>query len=239
LRAQTRHQLKSNAFADATYETVAWAAERRRALIVAGVGAAVALAIGLGAWYWMRDRNVKANAELGAALLVYQAPVTGTNAPPPPEGGKSFPTVADRARAAQSLFAAIADKYGSTNAGKFARYFEALTYEDLNNYNTAEKLLKDVGDHGGKDVAGLAKYALGQAYAAQGRMAEATKVYNDLIAHPSDTVSKSTAQLAEAQMLEPTDPQQARRLYEQIRKDDPKSGAAETAEARLSALAKK
>jgi TolA-binding protein len=238
LRAQARHQLKSNAFAEATAETVAWAAEKRRTLIVTGVAVAVVLAVLLVWWYWTQARNATANAQLGEAVMLYQTPIAGPSAPPV-EGTKTFPTIADRARAVQSRFAAIAGKYGATRAGKFARYFEALSYEDLNDFNTAEKLFKDVGDHGPKDIAALAKFALAQAYASQGRTADAAKVYEDLAAHPAETVSKSAALLAEAEMYESSQPDRARLLYERIRKDDPKSGAAEMASARLSALAKK
>lgn len=240
MRAEARHQLKKDSFASAAVETVSWATENQKKLIFGGVAIAVALAIILGLWFWNEQRDVTASAALGDAIRLYHdAPImTPAQAGQIPAGMRTFPTIADRAREAQKQFKDIADKYGSTRSGKYARYFLALTYEDLNDNANAEKQLKDVAQHGSKPVAALAKYALAQLYASQNRDADAIKEYKDLIDHPTETVAKTTAQLGLAQLYETKQPQDAKRLYEQISKENPKTAAAETAQSRLSALGK-
>jgi predicted negative regulator of RcsB-dependent stress response len=96
-----------------------------------------------------------------------------------------------------------------------------------------EQQLKKVADSGDKNIAALAKLALANFYRANNRLADAIRLYKDLADHPTDTVSKSAAQLAMAEMYESTDPQQATSIYEQIQKENPDSAAAQTAAAKL------
>jgi predicted negative regulator of RcsB-dependent stress response len=236
VRAQARHQLKQDRFAEAVMHQVDWATEHRKKLIVSGVVAAVVLALALGAWYVNGQRDLTASAKLGEAVRVYESQIVAPGTPATP-GQQTFTSAADRAKAAQALFADIADHYGSTSSGRIARYFLALTYKDMGNTSAAETTLKKVADSRDKDLANLAKYALGELYVAQKRNNDAIALYKDLAAHPTPSVSKNTAQLELAGLYETMQqPQQAKAIYEQIRKDDPKSSAAQYAQARLSNL---
>jgi tetratricopeptide (TPR) repeat protein len=236
VRAQTRHQLKQDRFAEAVMHQVDWASEHRKTLIIGGLVAAAVLALALGGWYVNGQRNLTASAKLGEAVRVYQAPIVPAGTPATP-GQQTFTSAADRAKAAQALFADIADHYGSTDSGKIARYFLGLTYKDQGNIPAAEGALKNVADSRDKDLAAMAKYALGEMYVAQKRNNDAINIYKDLAEHPTPSVSKNTAQLELADLYENMQqPQQAKTIYEQIRKDDPKSSAAQYAQARLSSL---
>ena len=68
MRAQTRHQLKQDAFSRATIEaaekTAHWTVEHRTTLIIAGVVVAVALVAGVGGWYYLGTQDEKASLEL-------------------------------------------------------------------------------------------------------------------------------------------------------------------------------
>ncbi len=235
MRGYTRHQLKQDRFAEATKETVSWAVEHRQKLVTGGVIAGVAVLIILGAWYWLGYREGQAESGLAQALRTYQAPLRPAAAPPDPDI-PSFTSAAERAKAANEQFRKIADSYGSTNSGKIARYLAGVSERDLGNLPTAEADLKKVADSRGKDLASMAKLALAGIYRDTGRQKEAIALYNELIAKPTDSVAKSTAQLELADLYATTQPVEARRIYEQIRKDAPASAAAEIAQSKLASL---
>ncbi len=232
MRGYTRHQLKQDRFAEATKETVSWAVEHRNKIVTTGVIAGVAILVILGGWYWITYRDQQAGTALGTALRTYQAPLRPANMPADPNV-QSFTSAAERAKAANAEFRNLADNYGSTNSGKIARYFLGLTDRDLGDMQGAERELKQVSGSGNKDLAALAKLALAGIYRDAGRDKEAVDLYNDLVAHPTESVSKTTAQLELAALYEAKQPGEARRLYEQIRKDEPAGAAAEIAANRL------
>ena len=236
MRAQTRHQLKKDPFAAAVYQQVSWAQENRKTLIAVGIAAAVVLAALIGLWYVNSQRNLTASQKLGEAQRVLETPLTPPGTPPQP-GEQSFSTAADRAKAALPEFLNLADHYGWTTSGHIARYYAGVTYRDMGDTGNAEKMLKKSASDGDKDLASFSRYALAQLYAGQGRDKDAVSAYQELINNPSDAISKSTAQLYLAQYYEDKQqPAQAKPLYQQIAKDDPKSQAAQFAQSRLATL---
>ncbi|HXZ27461.1 MAG TPA: coatomer subunit epsilon, partial [Terriglobales bacterium] len=67
---------------------------------------------------------------------------------------------------------------------------------------------------------------------------DAITLYKELIERPTSAVPNNVAQLELAAVYAPQQPLEAKRLYEQIQKDDPKSPAAQMAGDRLAELAK-
>lgn len=234
MRSYTRHQLKHDQFTTAAKETYSWAAEHRQKLITAGTAAAVVLVIVVGGWFYLQQQDESAGVALGHALTVYKAPITG--ALPPQGETTSFATASDRAKAARSEFAKVADSYSLTRSGEIARYFEGLADQDAGNTAAAEKELQQVASSRRSDLAALAKFALASLYRNTGKDAQAVQLYKELIDHPATTVAKPSAQLALAAMYEPKQPQDARALYEEVRKADPRGPAGETAASRLANL---
>ncbi len=233
MRGYTRHQLKQDRFAEATKETFSWAVEHRQKLVTGGIVAGVAIIVVLGIWYGLSYQSQKADGALSLALRTYQAPLRPPNAPADPVM-LSFTSANERAKVANAEFRKVADSYGYTTSGKIARYFEGLTLRDMGDLPGAERVLKDVG--GSKDLQSLAKMALAGVYRDTGREKDAIALYNDLIAHPTSAVAKSTAQLELADVYATSQPVEARRIYEQVRKDEPTSPAAEIAGGKLAAL---
>ncbi len=234
----TRQQLKQDRFAETARETVSWAVEHRNKLIVAGVVLVMFLAVVLGGWIYLNEQDQKASVAFGAAIATYQTPLRPPNAPAQPEM-QSFTSAAERAQAAQKEFQAVVDKYSHTRSAEFARYFVGLTYRDMGKANEAEKYLKEVAGVHNQSLASLARFALAGVYAQTKRPAEAIKLYQDLIAHPTTTVPKTTAQLELATLYEAQQPAEAARIYEEIRKAEPQSVAAEVANTRLTAINQK
>jgi len=239
VRAETRRQLKQDRFAATVAQEVAWAGEHRKQLMFGGITVALLLAAGITLWYWNGQRNLTASVRLAEAQRTYEAPIVpaGTPAPPTPAEVPTFTSTTDRARAALKIFAEIADQYSSTASGKIARYYTGLCYRDAGDFASAETALKKSADDGDKERASLAKYALAEIYVAQKRDGDAANVYNDLAAHPTGVVSRPTALLQLAQMYEDRkQAEQARSVYQQIAKDDPKSPAGQYAQARVTEL---
>lgn len=234
MRSYTRHQLKHDQFTTAAKETYSWVAEHRQKLVSAGIAVVVVLAVIIGGWFYLQQQDESAGVALGHALAVYRAPVTGAQ---PPQGETtSFATAADRAKAARAEFAKVADGYSHTRSGELARYFEGLADQDIGNTAAAEKELQQVASSRRSDLAALAKFALASLYRNAGKDAQAVQLYKELIDHPANTVAKPSAQLALASLYEPKQPQDARRIYEEVRKEDPRGPAGEAAASRLANL---
>ncbi len=231
----TRHQLKEDRFATAVQEQMSWAVEHRKLLITAGAIAGALVLIVVGGFFYLQTRDEQASVALSAALRIYETPIRPASAPPPAAGIESFTTAKDRAQAAQKGFRAVIHDYPYTRSADFARYWAGATAMDMGDYKTAEQELQQLTGSRRDDLAALAKFALASAYHAENKDGSAIQLYKDLIDHPSTTVPKSTAQLELAALYEATQPAEAAKIYEQIRKDDPTSAAGQVAGARLQA----
>jgi TolA-binding protein len=235
VRSQTRHQLKQDQFAASAGQAVEWTVEHRDKLIYGGIAVAVVLAIVVGGWWYMQQQESEAGVALGHAITVYTTPLTPAGQPVA-AGTTAFSTVQDRAKTAKDEFKNVADKYGRTSSGKIAKYFLGLAEMDMGDTAGAEAVLKDVSGSGNSDTAALAKMALASLYRRTGKDQDAIRLYKELADKPTNAVSKSAARLQMAETYEEKDPQNAKIVYEQIQKEDPKSAAAEVAAQRLASL---
>jgi predicted negative regulator of RcsB-dependent stress response len=234
LRGYTRHQLKQDQFTEAARETVHWAVEHRQKLIWGGVGALVLLAIVFASLLYRRHQENQATEAFGRAMLTYNAPLGGGEQES--SAGPSFGTARERVQAAHAEFEKIVQQYSGTRTGKLAAYFSGITALELGENAAAENHLKVVIDSADSDLAALAKLALASHYRNSNRATDAARLYNELIAKPSRSVAKETAQLELADLFSSTQPAEARRLYEQIKKDNTQSSAAQMAETCLQSL---
>jgi tetratricopeptide (TPR) repeat protein len=236
VRSSTRHQLKNDQFRETTVETLGWVVDNRSKLIAMAVAAAVVLAVVLGAWGYVNYRNQQARAQLALAIEKYNAPLNPTGQPLEP-GMLAYNTAKDRAKAANTEFAAIADKYSFTEAGRIARYFTGITLRDLGDNSGAEKQLTDVANSRDKKIAGLAKLALANLYQNTNQSAKAVDIYKQLIEKPNDSVGKWTAQFQLAELYQNNNqPQDARRIYEELQKESPTTPVGQVAAQRLASL---
>jgi predicted negative regulator of RcsB-dependent stress response len=220
---QTRHALKGDKFAQATQSGVTWVSGHRSGVIRVVVIVAVAVVVLVGAGIFVNMRASAAGSALGAALDVYSSPLLPPGAPP--ENGV-YATAADRSKAANQKFVAVADQYGWLSDGAKAHYFAGVTYSELGQSGPAETELKKAADAWDHNVANLAKLALAGLYHQTNRDALAIDEYNAIIAKPSVTVSASVAQLNLADLYAATGKRdQARALWAKV-KDSDKEGAA-------------
>jgi TolA-binding protein len=84
------------------------------------------------------------------------------------------------------------------------------------------------------DLAALAKFALASVYRNTNRNPQAIEIYKQLAAKPATTVSKATAQIELAATLQANNqPLEAKRIYEQLQKENPASEISQLASAKL------
>jgi predicted negative regulator of RcsB-dependent stress response len=235
LRSSERHHLKEDQFAAATMDKLSWAVEHRNPMLVGGVILIVALLILIGGFYYQQNREQRASILLGEALQLYSAPIRPAGSPEVP-GQPSFTSVADRAKAASNKLIETSEKYGRTDSGTMANYFLGLSAEDMNDSSKAEEYLKKVTDSGNKDLAALAKSALASLYHDTNRDQLAIGLYKQLIEKPTNTVPKSSAQIALADLYAAKDPSQARKIYEEVQKDNADNVVGQVATSKLQGL---
>ncbi len=222
---ETRQALKHDTFVDSTQHGIEWAEKNRRTLMVWGPVVAAVLLLAVIGIIVYNNRSEKAQVAFGNAMQTYQTPLATPGQQVPP-GIKTFPSAADRAKAANQQFLQVADQYGSTSAGKLSRYFAGLTYVESGQNASAESTLKDVASGWNSDLASLAKLGLAQLYRQTGRDAQAIEVYNDLTAHPSTSVPAGTAQLQLADLYEAENkPELAKKVYATLKDKDSKGPA--------------
>ena len=240
MRAETRHRLKEDRFSRATIgaaeATVHWSEEHKAKLLIGGVILVVVLAIVFGGWFYLNQQDQKASALLSQAVRTLDTQLRPAGAPAEPD----FPTFAsakERSTEAHKQFQAIVDQYPHTRTGEFAHYFLGLTSYQLGDTASAERDLKSVASTRNEDLAALAKLALAEVYRDTNRTKDAIDLYNQLIAKPTRSVGKTTAQMELAEMYTSTQqPAEAKRVYELIQKENPASEVAQLATQKLQAL---
>jgi predicted negative regulator of RcsB-dependent stress response len=237
LRAQTRHNLKQDQFTRTTIDmaekTAHWSAEHRGKVVVIALIALAVAAIAGGAWYYFNQQDQKASLEFGQAVRALDTPVRPPNMPPQPDN-PSFASSNERATAAHKQFQEIADKYPHTNAADFSHYFLGLTSVETGDYPAAERELQKVASFRNADLAALAKFALASVYRSTKRNPQAIEIYKQLAAKPASTVSKPTAQMELAATYQANNqPLEAKRIYEQLQKENPASQISQLASAKL------
>ena len=240
MRAETRHQLKQDRFSRATFgaaeATVHWSVEHKSKLITGAVVLAVVLGVAFGGWYYLNGQDQKASVELNQAVRALDTPLRPAGSPAEPDF-PSFTSAKERATEAHKRFQAVIDKYPHTRTAEFSRYFLGLTSQQVGDNAAAERELKAVASSRNDDLAALSKMALAGVYRDTGRTKEAIDLYNQLIAKPARSVGKTTAQVELAETYQSSQQAaEAKRIYEQIQKENPASEIAQFATQKLQAL---
>jgi len=240
VRAETRHQLKQDAFSrvtiDAAEKTAHWTVEHRSTLLVSAVAAVIVLAAVIGGYFYLSAQDEKASFDLSKAVRTMETPLRPAGTPEQPD----FPTYTsakDRAQAAQKQFQAIVDQYPHTRTADMAHYFLGVTASTLGDNAAAERNFKEVISAGNREVSAVAKSALASLYGQTSRVKEAVALYQELISKPTTSVSKVSAQLQLAELYQDSNqPLEAKRIYEQVKKENPGAEAGQLATQKLTEL---
>jgi predicted negative regulator of RcsB-dependent stress response len=204
--------LKQDKFTVEAEHTVNYLSEHRKEAIRYGVIGLVLIVIVAAVFYYRSSQLSVREQILGEAIALESAPV----GQPAPGGGPSFPTQAAKDAAVAKAFTNLAADYNGTQEAYIAEYYLASNALDAGKVDDARKKYQDVADHADANYASLAKLALAQLDFAENRMADAEVLLKGLIDHPTDLVSKSQATFTYANILAPTRPEEARKLYMQL-----------------------
>src|SRR5205823_3092497 len=189
--------LKHDKFTVEAEHTVSYiSAHRKEVVRYGGIGLAVVLVVAAVFYYRNSQHSVREQV-LGEAIALAGAPV-GTA---PPGGGPNFPTNAAKDDAVTKAFTKIVTDYNGTEESYIAEYYLAAKALDAGKVDDSRKKYQDVADHASANYASLAKLALAELDVAQNRAAEAEAVLKDLMAHPTDLVSKTQATFAYAKVI--------------------------------------
>ena len=221
---------------EAAGSAVDWSQEHQGKLIAGIVALAAIAAIAFGGWYYVNQQDQKASLDLAVAVRTMETPIRPAGTPEQP-GFPSFDSSTVRATEARKQFQAIVDKYSSTHSAKVARYFVGLTSAQLADYSAAESNLQQTANASDSDLASLGKLALASVYASEKKDDQAVDLYKQLSDKPTMLVSKATSQFelagfyASHQKLD-----DAKKTYELIQKENPKTEIESLAQQRLAAL---
>jgi hypothetical protein len=208
---------------------------------VVGTILGVALVAGLAivGWRFYSERqSAKASAALEDAMKVFQARIRAAGEPV--EAGEvTYVAEKNKYADAAKKFSEVARNYPRTRPGQVARYYTALCQEHLDLYDDALKTLKELESSRNEEFVSLARFQEAQIYDRTGKADQAVKLYRQLADKPTVFVSNALVLLALADDLSKSNPQEATKLYDQLKKDFPDSSIADEADKRLAMLGPK
>jgi len=234
----SRKELKK----DEIRETLAHGAEavfshQRLAAIVVTVAVAVGVTV-VGWRVYSERQTVKASAALDDAMKVYEARVRAPGEPTEPTE-ITYVDETNKYEDAAKKFSGVTQNYSRTRPGQAARYYAALCLERLGRNDEAQKQLRELASSSDDDMASLARFQLAEIYQKTGKGDDAVKLYRQLADKPTVLVPKPVVLLALADYVGKSSPQEAMKLYDQIKRDFPDSAAADEADKRLEILSGK
>jgi predicted negative regulator of RcsB-dependent stress response len=209
----TRKELKSDKFALEVGHTVEYVAEHRKSIIRYSVIGGAALVLVLSFLAWRRHTTAAREQAFNSAIEIVNAPIG------PPSGNlmRTFPTEEARNKAAVAAFSDLAARYAGTTEGTAAEYYLGAIAADQGKMAEAQKYLKEAADSGEANYASLAKLSLAEVYQSEGKSQEGEQVLRDLIAHPTDFVSKDQATLALAGLISQNRPNEAIKMLDPLK----------------------
>lgn len=148
MKGSERHRLKENELSHALSGASARFRQNRGAAALA-IGVVVLLLVaGIGYWAWTTRSENRAQALLGEAIVIMQAPVDDPK-PGATPGVSGYPTAQARAEAALAKFSEVYNAYPSTDAGIAARYYAASALAMLGRHEEAASQFREVADRAG------------------------------------------------------------------------------------------
>ena len=237
MRAETRRQLKQDRFSRTTIQvaeqTVHWSVEHKGKIVVAAIVIVILISAVLGGWYYLAQQDEKASVDLSQAVQTLNTPIRPAGMPAQPND-PSFASLTERATEAHKQFQALVDKYPHTRAADFGQYFLGVTSATLGDNVAAERELKAVAGYHNADLSALAKMALASLYRNTNRSQEAINLYKQLMQSPTSTVGKTATEVHLAETYQDIgNTAEAKKLYEQIKKENPQGDVGQFADSKL------
>ncbi|HKS82233.1 MAG TPA: tetratricopeptide repeat protein [Candidatus Acidoferrales bacterium] len=198
--------------------------------------AAVIIAAGIFGWRTYSERQtVKASAAFDDAMKIFEARVRTAGEAAAP-GEVTYVDDKMKFTDAAAKFTGVAKQYARTRFGVLSNYYLALSDEKLSKDADAKKLLQSVSESSDPEYAAMAKFELAQMDDRSGADADAVKLYQQLMEKPTDLVPKAVVMLALAEHYRQKNPDEAAKLYTQIKSEFPDTPIADQADQELALL---
>lgn len=231
----SRKELKKNEFRETlTHGAEAVAAHQRLTWIIGGAALAVLLAV-FGWRFYTQRQTAAATVELTAAMKVYNARIRTANEPAGPDE-TTYVDEKNKFTDSAKKFSDVAGRYARTRPGRVARYYAALSMAQLDRNDDAERELRAVESSGDETLAPLAKFQLAQLYEKTNRAEQALQLYQQLADSSAVFVPRAVVLLKMADAHSKTNPQEAAKLYNQVKTEFPDTQAAQQADQGLQLL---
>ncbi|MFQ5927748.1 MAG: tol-pal system YbgF family protein [Terriglobia bacterium] len=232
-----RRELKQDEFISAFEQSLEFLEEQRE-MLIALVRVVVVGAGSLGGWWWhARRQEQRASLALGQALELYAAPIRLNPGESPANiPGPSFANEKEKYEAAQKAFADLRREFARTRVGVIAKHYEGLALWELGKQEEALRLLEEVSHAARRERAAVARLHLAGRYLKLDRKEEARQLYQKLAARPTGSVPRAVALLALADLIARTEPAEARKLYEEVKRELGESSLAAEIDRRLALL---
>jgi TolA-binding protein len=150
MKGSERHRLKENELSHVLGDATARLQENRSTFGLAAGIVALLLVAGVGYWAWTTRKENRAQALLGDAIVIMQAPVEEKPGAKP--GVTGYPTVQARAEAALAKFAEVYNAYPSTDAGIASRYYAASALAMLGRHEEAAARFQETAERAGENT---------------------------------------------------------------------------------------
>jgi predicted negative regulator of RcsB-dependent stress response len=215
----TRHELKTQDEITSSLQSFSEFIEtKKKEVLIAAVAIVVVVLAVVGWRTYSGKRDAAASIQLASAIAAF-------------EDSSMKPEKARYEKSAAEAQKTI-DQYGSSTAGKIAKYYLGMSQARLGDAAAAEKSLQDVADHGSGTIQGIAQFALAQVQAEHGGSSMAienlTKLFNSGN-YPKSAVAYTLASLYEAGGQK----EQAKQYYSTVITDSPDSGFRQDSESAL------
>ncbi len=234
----TRKELKQDRIAETFVQGVEAVESHQKQVWIIG-GAVLVIVLAFFGWQFYSERQtVKATAALEDAMKTFNARIRAAGEPEEP-GETTYVEDKFKYMDAAKKFSEVAGKYSLTRPGQVARYYAGLSFEQVGNFAEAKKWLAEVESSRDAEMSALARFQLAKVNAQTGADAEAVKLYQALIAKPTNMMPKQVSMMALADYYSRKNPAEAVKLYTQIKTEFPDTAASEQAEDRLAELKSK
>ncbi|MFQ5817703.1 MAG: tol-pal system YbgF family protein [Terriglobia bacterium] len=233
----SRRELKKDEFISAFEETLAFLGEQREMIIALVLVVLVGAGSLGGFWWYARRQEQQASLALGQALEIYAAPIRlNPGESPLSLPGPSFANEKEKYEAAQKAFGELRREFARTRVGVLGKHYEGLALWELGKRDEAVRLLEEVSRGTRPERAAVAGLHLAGFYQKLGRREEARQLYQKLSERPTSSVPRAVALLALADLTAATQPAEARKLYEEVKRELGDSSLADEVDRRLALL---
>jgi tetratricopeptide (TPR) repeat protein len=202
MKKELKKQIKQDELRTGFDHAVGWVSTHRDEVRVTAIALAVLALAAVGFGSYRSHRQASAEKAFDEALTIFHASVAGE-----PEaavsGGTVYASAAEKNQKAAAAFADVAKRYGSSAAGRRARYYAALANLELGKTAEAEAELKELSSEGEDAlVRGLARLALADIYRGSGRWDLAIEGYRRIVDDAGSAVPRDHALMRLASTLE-------------------------------------